>query len=489
MRKLNDVFYRLCSNIVIFCITVVKGFFVPAYLGPSMYGIVSFLTLVKTVLGFSSIGVDQAYLRLSLAMRGGGESHENIKRLQNTVFSFLAITGTAGSIITVALPFIFPRETPDLQCIMVFAFGVTAVQHLCAMIGGYFYNTCVIDKRFVFISRLNVLQIFLNVVILLATVFYWKIYGVFLAELISVLVVQFFYTLRCGTKPSFEFDKHEFKKIFKYAIPFSLTNVSFYFARMIDKTIILFYLTMGDLGLYTFALNITTHSRILYKSVADVLSPYFLEEIGTSEYVFSLGAKIKFHTLCIAALSTFISINIILFGDVLQIILPKYMDSIFVLKILMINSYVSTITVFQSLLLGAPNIKKQNLLNVFMAVAGAVNCGISIVLIKVGWGINGVAWGTLVSMVVWQGLVLWASHKHYLETLNGDYYVRLILPVGLMLATVGYTQRHMIIESTSVLFVCVGLNLLVFAIYFKETWRIIQIIRKWLSARVKKNEQ
>lgn len=484
MKKSTSVLYVFGSQFVTFAIAIVKGLLVPGYLGPKMYGIINMLTLVKTILNYSTLGFDTAYLRLRSSLLGEQAEQQRIESLQVTVFSFLVISSILGSAVCLSIPFLFPQGDPQLQSIMVFAFTVTSIQNVSLILGGFYNVTCVTQKRFALISVLSVLQVVLNLVLLLSTVFVWKIYGVFFAELVAVVTVQVAYFWKTKVHVRFVLDFKKTWDVMRYAFPFLLANVSFYFSRMIDKTIILVYLGFNELGLYSFAINITTHSRMAYKAVVQVLSPYFMEDMGERTDAYHLSKTIVQHTLYVVALAAIVTLNAIVFCDVLGLILQKYDESMIILKILLVNSYVSMVTVYQGLILGAPGIRRQNVANIVMLLAGVINVAISVSLIGKGWGILGVAIGTLVSMVFWQGLILFFAHPYYLKAAEPRFYGKMFLPVVLMLAAVFISRHNVFYRSAATCGALVAGNLVLFLFFRSEIVKIVLILKAKIRDRI-----
>ena len=105
-----------------------RGFLVPGYLAPKMYGVISLLHLVKIALGFSNMSMGGAYFRLALDMKGKKEEESRLRILENNVFSFLTISAVLGTIATFLILVIFKREDIGLQKLMIFCFSITALQ-------------------------------------------------------------------------------------------------------------------------------------------------------------------------------------------------------------------------------------------------------------------------------------------------------------------------------------------------------------------------
>jgi O-antigen/teichoic acid export membrane protein len=279
--KKKHILQIFSSKAVAFLVGIVRGYFVPGYLGPKMYGVIHLLKLVKIILGFSSMGFDQAYMRLLPGIKNSSNPETETKELQNTIFSFLLISSILGMIITAFIPLFIKQDTPEMQRLMVFCFSITAVSHFFTLVGSFFVQTQYIAKNFPLISKLNVLQSLLSFGLIMATIFYWKIYGVFLAELVTVIVIQGIYFYQTKIHLQFQLRWEKFKEIFKFSFPFFLSQVGFHFVRLTDRTVITLFLSLKDLGLYGFALNLSNQLRMVSVSINEVMTPHFLEEIST----------------------------------------------------------------------------------------------------------------------------------------------------------------------------------------------------------------
>ena len=116
MRKSTSIIYVFGSKLITFVVAIVKGYWFQVNLGPRMYGIINLLGLVKTILSFTTVGFDTAYLRLRSSLIGEKASEERFTQLQNNVFSFFtAFHHYLGSIVSFAIPFIVTQKEADLQ--------------------------------------------------------------------------------------------------------------------------------------------------------------------------------------------------------------------------------------------------------------------------------------------------------------------------------------------------------------------------------------
>jgi len=469
--KVKNFIYVFSSKFISFIVVLVRGFLVPGYLGPKMYGIISLLHLVKVALGFSNMSMGGAYFRLALNMKGEKEKENKLRILENNVFSFLTISAVLGTIVTVLIPFIFKREDIGLQKLMIFCFSITALQHFFTLFGSFFYTVNYVDKRFKLISMLNVLQPVLSLILILSTIFYWKIYAVFLAELIAVIVVQSIYFHNSRVRPKFSINGVELKKTFLYALPFFLADIGWYLIRFSDRTIISLYLPLEALGIFSFAANLTYHLRIATRSIGEVISPYFFELLGKEKILFNLAGQIKDYTGGIAAVGGLVYLNAIIFCPLIRFILPEYVDSIIVLKILLIVAYVIAIPWLQTLLLGSPRVRKQKYVTITLFISAGINLIASIYLLKIGFGIVGVAIGTLIANTVQTILYLSLSHRIYMRSRETFFYLKLFLPIFLFfLALFVFKKKTLFCFRNSILILFFNA---VWILYFRKELQFV----------------
>jgi hypothetical protein len=64
-----------------------------------------------------------------------------------------------------------------------------------------------------------------------------------------------------------------------------------------------------------------------------------------------------------------------------------------------------------------------------MVTAGSINLGLSILMIKLGYGINGVAFSTVVSNFIMVTMYFVFAHRYYLDTVNIWFYLKIIIPL------------------------------------------------------------
>ncbi|MFH1411702.1 MAG: oligosaccharide flippase family protein [Candidatus Omnitrophota bacterium] len=440
MNKIKSIGYVAGSKLAAFVMGITRGFLVPGYLGPQLYGVIGLLKLVKIILGFTAFGMDQAYFRLSLEYGGSDRDESRKKALEDNVFTFLFCSALIGMILTVLLPFILKTSDAGLQKIMIFCFAVTGVQHFFQFTGNFFFKTMHIKKEFRFISLMNIVQPLIALILILAMVFRWKIYAVFIADLVAVAAVQILYFRNAGIMPELRIHLSEFRKTFRYALPFFIAGICFYLFRFTDRTVIASFLTLRELGLYTFAIGIAENTRMLSVAIDEVFSPFMVEKISKADNLRSLSGEITSYTYTLLFITTAVSLLSVFFCPFIKLILPKYADALLVLKILLINIIPRTFILYQILLLSSPRVNRQNHINIAMTVSGIINVVLSIFLIKRGYGITGVVAATFLSQILMAAFYLITSGKYYLAGKKTVFYFKISVTMAIMIIYC-YLQR------------------------------------------------
>jgi len=425
MEKEKNIVYVALSRFLSFAIGIVRGILVPGYLGPRLYGVIGLLKLVKVILGFSSLGMDQGYMRLKVECQQNRAANKiSQKALEDNVFTFLIIAGVSGTAATIFLPLFVPIGQPDLHDIIFYCFFITAFHHFFQLTGLFFVKTIHQKKNIRFVSAMNILQPLLALVLILATLFRWNIYGVVTADFISIAVVQMLYFVKSGVRPHFKIHLHEFPAIFKYSFPFFLTAVSFYLFRFADRTVIATFLTLREMGLYSFAVGIADSARMLGLSINEVNLPYVLEKISKEENLFSLAGVINSYSSKLMFVVTSIALVSIFLAPFIRFILPQYGEAIFIVKLLFINIVIKDVPFFHAIFLGTPRVNKQHWINGAMFTAGVFNLLLSILFIKMGYGLKGVVVATVMSHLGMAVFYILGAEKYFLEKKDWFFYAK-----------------------------------------------------------------
>tara|TARA_B100000073_G_scaffold347622_1_gene362584 strand:+ start:132 stop:1019 length:888 start_codon:yes stop_codon:yes gene_type:complete len=292
-NKIKSVIQLFISKLLIFFIGIVKGFLVPGILGAKTYGIIQYFSILQTVLSFSGMGFNAAYIRLLPDIKKGNNPEVETSKLQNLIFSFLFIASLVSMFVTIMVPFLIKPFSYEDRFMMTFCFIVIAITHFFTLIGSFFFQSQYIEKNFSLIFKINIFQSIFSIFLILVSITYWGIYGFFIAEFFTVLATQGIYYYNTNIKLKFQLGWESFKEIFNYSFPFFIGNVGFYFMRLADKSIISFFFTFRDLGFYGFAANLVEQCKLISVSISDVIIPHFIDDISQISKLEDLKKKLR----------------------------------------------------------------------------------------------------------------------------------------------------------------------------------------------------
>jgi len=176
----------------------------------------------------------------------------------------------------------------------------------------------------------------------------------------------------------------------------------FWAFRLADRTIIASTLSLEQLGLYVFAIGFIMYARTLFGDFGRVLQPVLWREAGKADSIhegFQDTQRITIYLALFAA--ALIPIAQLGFYLVVSLITTKYVGSIPIFFALSYILYFWAIGGISGLVLTSSLVNKQNIALIFYAIGLALNIIFDLLVIKLGYGVVGVAWVTIST----QGLI------------------------------------------------------------------------------------
>lgn len=232
-------------------ITFVYNLYVKTYVMPYEFGIYTTANLVFIYLGYLQLGVLNAYNRDYPRVLGGG-SAEEAERLRRTVFTYLLAVYLAVAVLGAAV------------CLLLVKLGAagsllgigTALN--CLIVGlstlyNFFDNSAKSEGRVVFASGVWVFKTILLVLAGFFAVPRWGYWGMFAAVLLSSAVPFLFYLRRIAAL-RFSPDRTALWELMKTGAPLLVSAIIWTVMMSVDKFVILTFMTVTDLGVYSTAL-------------------------------------------------------------------------------------------------------------------------------------------------------------------------------------------------------------------------------------------
>ena len=293
------------------------------------------------------------------------------------------------------------------QNLLTLSYLATAVSGFKLYFLSYFKNS-EDAKSFVFYSIDETILTTIFSLVLVAA-FELRVYGLILGQLISATFVYILLIVRFSAKHRLSLDLVALKASLKFSLP--LTPKIFFgvLGSQLDKYLIGLLSSLGGVGVYNIAQKIANVTFTFMTAVQNVFSP----QVYSRMFEMEKGAASKAIGMYLTPfyyISIFVGLCISLFSEeVILILFPiEYHDSINITSIFSML-YASYFFSKHPQLVYA---KKTWLSSLLFVLAIVLNIIINIPFAK-NWGPIGVAWGSLLSAVIWGAVYFYISQKSF----------------------------------------------------------------------------
>jgi O-antigen/teichoic acid export membrane protein len=365
--------------------------YIARYLGPSNYGLLSYVTSFVGLFGFlASFGIDNIVSREII------KDHNRKDELIGTAF-YLKIIGGLLAIITIFLVSIF--TTRDIFTLgLIWIFSLTFIPQAFNIIEIYFQSQ-VLSKKVVTAQIIaNIISALLKILIItLNKGIFWLIVVFIIESSIYALILLFSFRKFGNHLRSWKFNSQIAKSILKDSWPLMLSIVASGIYLKIDQVMIKNILGNEQAGIYAVAAKLSEVWYFIPMIITTSLFPSIVQAMNTSEKLFENRLK-KLYFLMFW-ISTLIAIFMTVFSyPIIKVLFGSaYIGAIAALRI-----YIwAGISVFLGLAINqyllAKNLSKIIFLN---AGFGAIlNIIMNTILIPI-LGINGAAFSTLIAYLM-----------------------------------------------------------------------------------------
>ena len=390
------------------------GYFYALWLGPEDYGIWKTALMLAKYAGFLTLGIPFAMRRDFIQLRSSGNQVEAEKMAQITL-SFGFITSIIATVCYILSGLVF-NDNPLLS-ISLIAIGIL-------QLFSFFYEYGKIINagynRYNIISRAEGIKSILQILTLPLVYFYG-----FNALLFSILFIHLsasIYYYR--TKPfpvKWRLDLRLLKKMLFIGLPLFFSSILSIVFVSIDRLLIAYYLSFNSVGYYSLGALVITPIVTLLTSFGGVLFTRLNEKHGFRRDKRVIEEHVLIPQVILSKfIPPLIGIGIIALPLLTNLLLPEYEDGILAAQIRIFAIYSQVITMFSANALFVMD--KHKLTVVFFAMAGIINTAGSILALKAGYGIEGVALATVIGYIFYDNSMLYAissnlgmSYKEFLK--------------------------------------------------------------------------
>jgi len=393
-------------------------------LGPTLYGTWSALNLILSYSSFLQLGVFDGLSREIPYLKGKGDDCQ-LRAIKESSFSYVIFVALGGMILLLGSSWFLEDRYSPIIINSVRIFAIIAFFYLIYGFYQYFLrgegNFSLLGRtKAIYAGGASILQI-IGVVLL-------GFYGLVLATLAMYIGIVFM--LIRNSPISFKAPRVVLvRRLMKMGFPMLLTGMLDVFLYTTDRLIILNFLGRKELGYYAVALLAATFVDFIPTTIQAVLLPRIMRETGssgTSENLDSYWLKPLY--ILSYALPIIVGGASILAPLIVLLILPQYLPGLLALKILIFGMCFSLVPSITRNFFVAVN-KQLRVLWAFIA-ALAFNVVLNVVLVKLGWGIAGVA--AAMSFTFWLVGILLICMALFLQRRSHDTWrvlVRVYSPV------------------------------------------------------------
>jgi O-antigen/teichoic acid export membrane protein len=399
-------------------ITAVGGLAVTLYaatiLTPTEYGTYGLLALWLTYVTFVAPGIYSAASREIPVLLGKKQEKDALK-VQNISVSAELLYTIAPAAVIVGASFFYADTLLRTGLLII------AMSYVTNRVTSLWSNMNFNRQKFNTVALGSLIISIVSPAVTLATLHWLKVYALIVGPLAAHAAAIVYYFTKGAIGFRFTLDKREIIRLAKIGIVLQGLGIMFWAFRMADRTIIAAALPLAQLGLYTFAIGFLTYALTFFNDFGRVLQPTLWKEAGTAETV-RKGFRDTRRIAIYIALGTAIAIPLaqLIFNLVVNLITRKYVDSLPIFNVLSYNLYLMALAIVPGLILNSSLVNKQRLPLIFYSIGLALNIGFDLLVIRLGYGVIGVAWVTIVT----QGLVtliLYYLIKNYIYETTGEF--------------------------------------------------------------------
>lgn len=293
------------------------------------------------------------------------------------------------------------------QNLLILAYLATAVSGFKLYFLSYFKNSEDAKSYVLYSLDETILTTLFSLVLVM--VFNLRVYGLIVGQLISAICVFALLIVRFTRKHSIAIDLVALKASLKLSLP--LTPKIFFgvLGSQLDKYLIGLLSSLGGVGIYNIAQKIANVTFTFMTAIQNVFSPQVYSRMFEMEKGAAAESIGKYLTP-FYYISIFVGLIISLFSEeVILILFPiEYHGAINITSIFSML-YASYFFSKHPQLIYA---KKTGLSSLLFILSIVLNVIINIPFAK-SWGPNGVAWGSLLSAVIWGAIYFYVSQKSF----------------------------------------------------------------------------
>lgn len=436
---LQEATFFSASLIVSRLLLSVRGIIIPKILGPVQYGIYNGLLIIPEYLMHFHFGSLSA-LKREIPFCYGKNDFQQAQRIRNIVFS--QYLGTI--IISIGFIGFFSFLYQDrfshimivsmrLLCLLIF---------IQALVDVFLENVLRTDNRFSVLSNSEIFKSLIGFGLMLIMIWYWHLYGLIASLILSSLLKGVYIYYKTRYKFQWIWDFNELRRLLKVGFPILFGLILFTVFGSVDRFMIIKYLDSQRLGYYALGLTFMRFLVIIQTGAYGVMEPKVYRLYGKTKEISALKEMIwnPIYGMCVF-FPLIMGLAYIGIPYLIYLFLPKYLPALTCIRIMVLGSFYFIFIEGTYTFIVAIN---RQILIVWV-IGGGILAGLILIyiFIKQGWGIEGVALGSIGSNVLVGTVFLFFTLNHFFKDLRKKIgaLAQVFLPVLLVSASLILLDR------------------------------------------------
>lgn len=405
---IQDTVVYTGANYVSQAIGMINSIVLRRFMGPMSMGVWSLLQVILEYCGYASFGTTKALARDYPFLRGKGD-HKAAERLKDIVLSFTMLVSILPALaIGIYLYLHWKKLQRPLQIGFFFLLVFLFVQR--------FYDFVITllrsDKKFQLLSQVTLLNAIGGLLVSLTLVWVWNIYGLYLGTTLILLLNLAFITAVNPYKFQFAWSPQILRQELKLGIPLVITAFLLSCLRSLDKLIIAKKLGFYELGLYSIVMMAQSYVLSAPMMFSHVWYPNLQEAYGQRGSAEGIRNYLLTPSLIISIVVPFLSaLAIFLIPLLVSLLLPKFIGGIPAMQVYLLSPFFIILAQFSTSFL--VTLDRYLVPFPILLVSIGLNLFLNISFVNAGWGLVGIASGTLISLSV-NGVMIYLYALKYL---------------------------------------------------------------------------
>ena len=408
-------------------------------LGPEDFGIYGLILLWSQYIGLVKPGfLAQAIREIPVLER----ENKNSYKIQNIAITGELIFAIFPTIILVIASFFYVEIQIRLSLF------ILSIVSIFVKLNDIWGSINIIRKRFKKVAIGRFISGMIGPLVIFIFIKDFGIYALVVYSGFASFASFIYYKRFSRIKFKFEFNKEILKNLFKDGIILQFLAISFWAFRLSDRTIISAFLSIEELGMYTFAASLALFLKNFVGEFHTVLQPIAWGLIKKDDRS-SFDSLLKTVYFISVISFIFIPVSQLVFYIIVNYYSPEYLSASSVFNILSFSTYFIAVGGIVGIILNSGEIKKYKISLYYSIIGLFLNIVFDYLLIISGYGIFAIA---LVTFLVQSfiGMIQFIHIRTYLFNGLKDllvFYVTILLPFLILAFLFYYLNQSFIIVS------------------------------------------